>query len=158
MPLTLGEPAPNFALPNQHGQVVSLGDLRGQWAVLYFYPKDDTPGCTVEACEFSGALEQFAGLDCRVLGVSADNAASHQAFIDKFKLRIDLLSDETTQMLQAYGVWVRRERDGKSFMGIARQTVLIDPQGNVAHLWLQVTPAGHAQQVRETLAAVRGRG
>jgi len=156
MSIEVGQPAPNFAVPNQNEKVVSLGDLRGKWVVLYFYPKDDTPGCTVEACEFTSGLEQFSNLEATVLGVSADNTQSHRDFIAKFDLKIDLLSDESTQMLDAYGVWGEQEWQDKKFMGISRETVLIDPKGNVAHHWPQVTAQGHADEVRAKLSELRG--
>ena len=151
-PVTIGQPAPAFALPNQDEKQVALSDLQGRWVVLYSYPRDDTPGCTKEACQFTSALNDFAGLDAVVLGVSADSPADHRAFIQKFDLKIDLLSDESTQMLASYGLMQERQRDGKSTVGVARETFIIDPQDNVACHWPDVNPDGHAQIVRRRLA------
>jgi peroxiredoxin Q/BCP len=156
MTLSLGNPAPNFSLPNQNDKPVSLGDFAGKWVVIYFYPKDDTPGCTIEACQFTEAIQDLQILDAVVLGVSADNTQSHRDFIAKFKLKIDLLSDEKMDMIKAYGVWGEKVRDGKTSMGIIRQTVLIDPQGNVAAHWPAVTPDGHALEVQAKLKELQG--
>ena len=147
----VGKKAPAFTVVNQNGQTVSLDDYEGQWVVLYFYPKDDTPGCTIEACEFTSGLEQFNKLNAVVLGVSADSPESHKQFIKKFNLKFDLLADEQKKMLQAYGVWVEKERDGKKSMGISRQTFIIDPHGKIVHHWPQVTPQGHADDVAKKL-------
>ncbi len=153
-PATVGQPAPAFTLSNQHGQKISLTDLKGRWVVLYSYPKDDTPGCTKEACQFTSAMNDFADLNAVVLGVSADSPADHLAFIQKFDLKIDLLSDQSKQMLQSYGLWQEKQRDGKSYMGVDRQTFVIDPQGNLAFHWPKVEPDGHADTVRKKLAAL----
>jgi len=157
MPPQVNAPAPNFAIPDQNDRIVSLGDLRGQWVVLYFYPKDDTPGCTIEACEFTSGLEGFGAINAKVLGVSADSPQSHRDFIAKFKLAIDLLSDESHRMLEAYGVWGEREWQGKKYMGISRQTFIINPQGDVVHHWPTVTAKGHAEEVKAKLKELQGR-
>lgn len=151
MTLSIGTPAPNFSLLNQDDKSVSLGDFAGKWIVIYFYPKDDTPGCTIEACQFTEAIKDLENLDAVVLGVSADSTQSHRDFIAKFNLKIDLLSDESMDMIKAYGVWGEKVRDGVTKMGIIRQTVLIDPQGNVAAHWPTVTPDGHALEVQAKL-------
>ncbi|HAI13736.1 MAG TPA: peroxiredoxin [Phycisphaerales bacterium] len=155
MSLTIGQPAPNFCLPNQDEKSISLGDLAGNWLVLYFYPKDDTPGCTIEACEFSEALKDLEHANAKVLGISADDPQSHRDFMVKYKLSIDLLSDTDMQMIKAYGVWGEKVRDGVAKMGIMRQTFLIDPDGKIAYHWPSVTPQGHAREVEAKLKELR---
>lgn len=156
MTLSLGNPAPNFSLPNQNNTPISLGDFSGKWLVIYFYPKDDTPGCTLEACQFTEALQDLQTLDAVVLGVSADDPQSHQDFIAKFKLKIDLLSDPAMDMIKAYSVWGEKVRNGKTSMGIHRQTFIINPQGNLAAHWLTVTPDGHAKEVQAKIKSLQG--
>lgn len=151
-----GSPAPAFQLPDQEGQVVSLQDLRGRWVVLYFYPRDDTPGCTVEACEFTAARRQFDGLDAVVLGCSADSSASHQKFIAKHELAVRLLTDADHAVMAAYGAWGKKKLYGKEIVGVLRSTVLIAPDGKLAHRWANVKTAGHAEQVRAKLAELQG--
>jgi peroxiredoxin Q/BCP len=150
-----GKKAPAFALPDQNGNTVSLGELAGQWAVLYFYPRDDTPGCTVEACEFTRALPDFRGLGARVLGCSADGRAAHAKFIGKHRLGIDLLTDADHAVMRAYGAFGEKVLYGRSFEGIIRSTVLIAPDGTVAHHWAKVRAEGHAEQVRQRLQELR---
>ena len=150
MPL-IGQPAPAFELPDQDGKPVALRDLSGRWVVLYFYPRDDTPGCTVEACEFTAARSAFAGLDAEVFGCSADGAASHQKFISKHSLGIRLLTDAEKATMRAYGAYGKKVMYGKQVEGVIRSTVLIDPAGNVAHHWSNVKAAGHAEAVRQKL-------
>ncbi len=147
-----GDEAPAFRLLNQDGKEVSLADLQGQWAVLYFYPRDDTPGCTKEACEFSSILAQFELLDARVLGVSPDSPASHVKFIRKHALGVELLSDPEHEVLRQYGAWGEKSMYGKKYEGVLRSTVIIDPNGKIAHRWPKVSPAGHAEEVRAKLA------
>jgi peroxiredoxin Q/BCP len=154
--LTLGAKAPAFTLPDQDGKQVSLQDLRGRWVVLYFYPKDDTPGCTVEACEFTAALPAFRGLDAVVYGCSADGASAHQKFIAKHKLGIGLLTDADKKVMQAYGAYGKKLMYGKEVEGVIRSTVLIAPDGVVAHHWPKVKAEGHAEAVRAALAALQG--
>jgi peroxiredoxin Q/BCP len=154
--LTLGAKAPAFTLPDQDGKQVSLQDLRGRWVVLYFYPKDDTPGCTVEACEFTAALPAFRGLDAVVYGCSADGASAHQKFIAKHKLGIGLLTDANKKVMQAYGAYGKKLMYGKEVEGVIRSTVLIAPDGVVAHHWPKVKAEGHAEAVRAALAALQG--
>lgn len=154
--IEIGAPAPAFSLPDQDGTLVSSADLRGQWVVLYFYPRDDTPGCTVEACEFTAALPDFRGLGAVVFGCSADSAAAHTKFIAKHKLGIRLLVDADHAVMNAYGAYGKKLMYGKPVVGVIRSTVLIDPNGNVAHHWATVKAAGHAQAVRARLAELRG--
>jgi len=128
--LSANQPAPDFRLPNQHEQMVALADFRGrQNVILYFYPKDDTPGCTIQANQFTALASEFAKHGTVVLGASRDSCASHQAFIDKYGLKVDLLADTTGELCQRYGVWQEKERNGVKSMGIVRSTFLIDKQG-----------------------------
>lgn len=163
--IEIGDKAPHFSLPNQSGELVSLDDYKGKWLVLYFYPKDDTPGCTKEACDFTDELAQFQNLDAVVLGVSQDNADSHQKFIRKYAIGIDLLSDPDRIAHQAYGAWGMKKQYGKEYEGTIRSTFLIDPAGKVAHTWRNVRvrtkskqgEIPHAQVVKEKLADLQGK-
>jgi peroxiredoxin Q/BCP len=150
--LAVGKKAPTFTLPDENGAQVKLSDLAGQWVVLYFYPKDDTPGCTVEACEFTSGLKGFEKLEAAVLGCSADSPESHRRFIAKHKLKVKLLSDPDHAVMEKYGAWGEKNNYGKKTMGVIRSTALIDPAGKVAHHWPTVKAAGHAEQVRAKLA------
>jgi thioredoxin-dependent peroxiredoxin len=153
--LTLGKKAPSFALPDQDGKVVKAGEYKGSWVVLYFYPKDDTPGCTTEACDFTDGLKDFEKLEAVVLGCSPDSPESHRKFIAKYKLKVRLLSDPSHEVMEAYGAWGEKVLYGKKSIGVIRSTAIIDPQGNVAHHWAKVSAAGHAQAVREKLKALQ---
>jgi peroxiredoxin len=142
--------APEFTSQNQHGAQVSLAGFRGSRNVLlYFYPKDDTPGCTIEANQFTALADQFAALDTVVIGVSRDSCESHQAFISKFGLGIDLLADTDGKLCQHYGVWQEKEKNGEKRMGIVRSTFLIDKQGQLVEALYGVTAEGHAAAMLE---------
>lgn len=142
--------APDFQSVNQYDQPVSLSDYLGKKnVVLYFYPKDDTPGCTIEANEFTQKASEFAEYDTVVIGVSKDNCESHRAFIDKFGLKVDLLADTNGELCESYGVWREREKNGVKSMAIFRSTFIIDKQGNLADVEYGVNPEGHAQAVLE---------
>jgi len=154
-PIRVGAKAPAFELSDQDGVAVSLASLRGSWVVLYFYPKDDTPGCTTEACEFTEGIEAFRDLDAVVLGCSADSPDKHRAFIAKHGLTVRLLSDRDHAVMEAYGAWGEKSMYGRTTMGVIRSTVVIDPSGRVAHHWPKVKAAGHADKVREKLAELR---
>jgi len=154
--LAIGRSAPAFSLPDQDGSSVDLAGLRGRWVVLYFYPRDDTPGCTVEACEFTAQLPDFRDLDAEVFGCSADSAASHTKFIDRHRLGITLLTDVGRKVMQAYGAYGKKMLYGKQVEGVIRSTVLIAPDGKVAHHWATVRAAGHAAQVLAKLAELSG--
>lgn len=154
--ITVGRKAPGFSLKNQNDEVVSLGDFVGRWVVLYFYPKDDTPGCTVEACDFTAGLARFEKLDAVILGCSADLPDSHRKFIARHKLKVTLLSDPDHEVMERYGAWGEKHMYGKVSRGIIRSTVIIAPDGNVAHHFPQVRAAGHAEAVREKLKELRG--
>ncbi len=147
-----GSRAPDFTLASDQGGEVTLSRLRGKKVVLYFYPKDDTPGCTIQACDFRDAQPTFAGLDAVVLGVSADSVASHRKFREKFGLNFPLLADEDHTVSKAYGVWKTKALYGRSFMGIERSTFLIGEDGVVIEAWRKVTPKGHAEMLEGILA------
>jgi len=149
----VGSRAPDFALASDQGGEVRLSALRGKKVVLYFYPKDDTPGCTIQACDFRDAAPRFEGVDAVVLGVSADSVESHRKFRDKFALNFPLLADERHEVAEAYGVWKKKSMYGRTFMGIERSTFLIDEQGLVAGAWRKVSPQGHADMLAELLGA-----
>jgi peroxiredoxin Q/BCP len=146
-----GNPAPDFELPSDTGETVRLSALRGRPVVLYFYPKDDTPGCTTEACGFRDAYAKFEERGARVLGVSPDTEASHANFKSKYGLQFTLLADEQHEVAERYGVWVERTRGGRTSMGINRSTFVIDADGRVARAMLGVSPEGHAAEVLEAL-------
>lgn len=153
--LQANQAAPAFQTVNQHNQPVSLQDFKGRKnVVLYFYPKDDTPGCTIEANEFTRLASEFASADTVVLGVSKDSCASHQAFIDKFGLEVDLLSDEDGSLCEAYGVWQEKEKNGVKKMGIVRSTFVIDKNGTLVEALYGVAPEGHAQAMLKVVKAL----
>jgi thioredoxin-dependent peroxiredoxin len=143
----LGEKAPDFTAPDQNGNLVSLGDFQSNWLVLYFYPKDDTPGCTTEAKEFTEVSQQFSSLGAKIVGVSPDSEKSHCKFIDKHNLSIQLLSDPEHQVCEAYGVWQLKKFMGKEYMGVVRSTFLIAPDGKLAYAWSNVKVKNHVQAV-----------
>lgn len=151
---TVGQPAPDFSLPDQSGNTVSLSALKGKPVILYFYPKDDTPGCTKQACSFRDYYTDIQEAGGIVYGASPDSVESHQEFIEKYGLPFDLLADEEKEAAQAYGVWVERERDGRKFMGIARTTFAIDEEGNIAHIWENVSADTQGEDI---LAWVKNR-
>jgi peroxiredoxin Q/BCP len=153
--LTIGKPAPSFSLLDQTGTKVRLADLAGQWVVLYFYPRDSTPGCTVEACEFTHDLSKFTKLNAKVLGCSPDSPESHAKFIEKEKLAITLLSDPDHVVIEKYGAWGEKNSYGKISMGVIRSTVLIDPRGRIAYLFSKVKAEGHAEKVRTKLVELQ---
>ena len=152
--LKVGDAAPAFTLPDQEGKQHSLSDEKGKWVLIYFYPKDDTPGCTTEACTLRDNFAGFKKLKAVVFGVSADSVKSHGSFATKFKLPFPLLSDENKQMLQAYGAWGEKNFMGKKYMGIFRNSFLINPQGKIAKIYEKVKPAEHAEEVLADLTAL----
>ncbi|WP_407357111.1 thioredoxin-dependent thiol peroxidase [Methanolobus sp. WCC5] len=149
--LTEGQKAPDFCLPDQNGNEVCLKDFAGKWLILYFYPKDNTSGCTREAQEFSALKDDFATEDAVVIGVSKDSVKSHINFIEKKSLTITLLSDEDTSVHQKYDVWRMKKNYGKEYPGTVRSTFLIDPDGVLVKVWDNVKTAGHAEKVLEEL-------
>jgi thioredoxin-dependent peroxiredoxin len=149
--LSEGSPAPDFELANDKGERVKLSDFRGKPVVLYFYPKDDTPGCTTEACEFRDAYDVFRERGAEVLGVSPDDVRSHEKFKTKYELPFTLLADPEHQVAEKYGVWGERKFAGKTYMGINRSTFVIDADGKIARAMLGIKPAGHASAVLDSL-------
>jgi peroxiredoxin Q/BCP len=149
MSLQVGDKAPDFTMPADGGGTVSLAALKGRPVVLYFYPRDDTPGCTTEACGFRDAMPDFAQLDAAIVGVSRDTAAKHDKFKAKYSLPFTLGADESGAVTEAYGVWIEKSMYGKKSMGIERSTFLIDRDGVIRGVWRKVKVAGHVDQVLE---------
>jgi peroxiredoxin Q/BCP len=150
--LKIGQPAPDFCLPNQLEENICLKDFRGKWVVLYFYPKDNTPGCTIEALDFTRLKTHFESLNTVILGVSKDSCQSHEKFVKSKKLIITLLSDQEAKIQKKYGVWRPKKFMGKEFLGTVRSTFLIDPEGKIARVWDGVRALGHSEQVLEELS------
>jgi peroxiredoxin Q/BCP len=151
----MGDAAPQFCLPGMDGQEACLDDFRGKWLVLYFYPKDNTSGCTREAVDFTQALPILKSLGAEVLGISRDSPASHKKFTEKHSLEIKLASDADHKVTEAYGAWALKKMYGKESYGVMRSTFLIDPQGKVAHAWKKVSVKGHAEAVAEKLRQIK---
>jgi len=149
--LPINEKAPDFAIPDQDGGEARLSDYAGKWLVLYFYPKDNTSGCTTEALGFTAALDDFTSLGADIVGVSPDSPASHCRFIDKHGLKFRLLSDTDQQMLKDYGVWRLKKMYGKEYYGVVRSTYIIDPESRIRAGWEKVRVKGHVETVLETL-------
>ena len=149
-----GDAAPDFELPEADMQMVRASDLKGRPYVIYFYPKDDTPGCTLEAQEFSDLNDEFAAANCAILGVSKDTCVSHAAFRDKFGLTVQLLADVEGQLCEAYSVWQEKEKNGEKRMGIVRSTFIVDAGGTVRHAMYDIKPGDHAEQVLELVKAL----
>jgi peroxiredoxin Q/BCP len=151
--LMKNQAAPDFNSPNQHNQLVSLSSFKGKkHVVLYFYPKDDTPGCTIQANQFTALANAFAAQDAVVIGVSKDSCASHQAFIDKYGLKLDLLADTTGELCERYGVWQEKEKNGEKKLGIVRSTFLIDKAGILREVLYGVNAEGHAQDMLDRIS------
>ncbi|MEK9159226.1 MAG: thioredoxin-dependent thiol peroxidase [Patescibacteria group bacterium] len=149
MALNEGDSVPTFSLPSSSGKELSLADYKGKKIVLYFYPKDDTPGCTTEACEFRDNLKNYAGVNAVIIGVSKDPLKSHDKFIEKYDLPFELISDEEGKLLDAFGVWKEKSMYGKTFMGVERTTFLIDENGKIAKAWRKVSVPNHVATVLE---------
>jgi peroxiredoxin Q/BCP len=147
MNLNVGDKAPEFTLPDQEGKSHTLSDYKGQWVLLYFYPKDDTPGCTKEACMIRDNFPAFKKLNAKVFGVSVDSVARHEKFAKKYELPFTLLADENKEVVNAYGVWAKKKFLGREYMGILRMSFLIDPKGKIAKIYENVKPALHAEEV-----------
>lgn len=145
--LKVGDPAPSFTLKDQDARAVSLQEYRGKWLILYFYPKDDTPGCTAEACSFSDDIDVLRSIGAEVVGISKDSVASHQMFTDRYSLPFTLLSDTDSKVIRAYGARKKKALFGRSYWGTARVTYLIDPQGLIAKVYPHVKPATHAEEL-----------
>jgi thioredoxin-dependent peroxiredoxin len=152
--LESGSPAPDFTLPSDGAGEIRLSDLRGHKVVLYFYPKDDTSGCTQQAIDFNAARADFADADTRIIGMSPDSPKSHAKFRTKHELDFPLASDESKEVLQLYGVWVEKSMYGRKYMGVERTTLLIDRDGNISRVWTKVKVPGHVQEVLEAARAL----
>lgn len=153
--LEIGTQAPQFCLPNQDEVEICLRDLKGKWVVLYFYPKDNTPGCTTQACDFTTNKKGFEDLNTIVLGCSPDSAKKHTNFIQKQSLNITLLSDENREILKAYGAWGMKKTFGKEVEGVIRSTVIIDPQGHVVEVYKNVKVKDHSQEVMQKVKGLQ---
>lgn len=151
MKLKVGDKAPHFEGPNEKGDTISLDQFKGKNLVLYFYPKDDTPGCTAEACSLRDAYADLKKAGIEIVGVSPDKPSKHQKFIDKYELPFTLLADETHQTLEAYGVWGLKKFMGREYMGVNRTTFIIDGSGKISHIIEKVDTKNHAQQIMETM-------
>lgn len=151
MSLSVGDPAPEFTMPTDGGGEVSLSALKGKPVVLYFYPRDDTPGCTKEACGFRDAMPDFSAIDAEIIGVSRDTVAKHDKFKAKYELNFTLGADDTGAVTEAYGVWVEKKMYGKTSMGIERATFLIDKDGVIQGIWRKVKVPGHVDAVLEAV-------
>ena len=151
----VGQPAPDFTLSDQVGTSHHLAAYRGQWVLVYFYPKDDTPGCTKEACGIRDRFSEFKNIKAVVFGISADSVESHKKFSDKFQLPFPLLADTQQQVVQAYGVWGEKQFMGKTYMGISRTSFLIDPKGIVAKIYPKVKPEEHTEEILQDLAQLK---
>lgn len=149
-----GDAAPDFTMPTDGGGSVSLSDLKGKPVILYFYPKDDTPGCTKQACGFRDALPDFSAADATIIGVSKDKVAKHDKFKAKYELNFTLASDEDCAVCEAYGSWVEKSMYGKKYMGIDRSTFLIDADGKLAKVWRKVKVPGHVDAVLDAVKAL----
>jgi thioredoxin-dependent peroxiredoxin len=149
--MKIGESAPGFVAPDREGKSINIQDFNNQWLVLYFYPKDNTPGCTTEAIEFTDNLAQFRALNAQVIGISPDSMITHGKFIDKHNLQIILLSDPEHQIAENYGVWQLKKFMGKEYMGIVRSTFLIDPTGKIIQIWSNVRVKNHVNTVLDQL-------
>ena len=151
MTLKKGDIAPDFSLPASNGETISLKDYIGKKVVIYFYPKDDTPGCTIEACNFRDDHSEITDAGAVVLGVSKDDIKSHNKFINKYDLPFLLLSDESTEMISAYGAWVKKKMYGKEYYGVFRKTYLIDEEGKIQRIWPKVDVKTHSRDIIELI-------
>ncbi|MEW5819359.1 MAG: thioredoxin-dependent thiol peroxidase [Cyanobacteriota bacterium] len=149
--LKIGDKAPDLGIKNNEDIIVNLSDYSGKWVVLYFYPKDNTPGCTIEATEFTQKVDKFSDLNAVIMGVSPDSIKNHCNFIKKQSLKIMLLSDPEHKVLEAYEVWQKKQTYGKEFLGVIRTTYLINPDGKIANIWPDVKVNGHVDEVFEKL-------
>ena len=149
--LEIGNQAPDFTLPTDNNGEISLSSLKGKYVVLYFYPKDSTPGCTIESCAFRDALPAFETLNASIIGLSKCSVTKHDKFVGKYDLNFPLASDENGSVCEAYGTWKEKNLYGKKYLGIERSTFLIDPEGKIAAIWRKVKVKGHVADVQNTL-------
>lgn len=153
--IVVGVEAPQFCLPDKDKKEVCLNNFKGKYVILYFYPKDNSPGCTTEAIGFTGILPELEKLDAVVIGVSPDSPESHAKFIEKKKLKVTLLSDLDKEVLKTYGKWGKKKFRGKEYIGVTRSTFLIDPEGKIAHIWPKVSVKGHPEEVQNILTDLK---
>jgi peroxiredoxin Q/BCP len=153
--LEVGDVVPDFCLPNQDEEEICFRDIKGRWIVLYFYPKDNTPGCTTEACDFTAALPDFTGMEAMILGVSPDSPKKHRNFIEKKELKITLLADEEKELCESFGIWQLKKFMGREYMGVVRSTFLISPEGKIAYTWTKVKVKNHVEEVKAKLAELQ---
>lgn len=151
MTLKIGQIAPSIQLPDQGGKTLELKDYKGQWVLVYFYPKDDTPGCTKEACQFRDNFPKFKKLKAVILGISVDSVKKHEKFVAKYELPFTLLADENKEVVNKYGVWAEKSMYGRKYMGTLRTSFLVDPAGKIAKIYEGVKPERHAEEVLEDL-------
>ena len=154
--LEIGDAIPAFCLPNQDEEEICFRDIKGRWAVIYFYPKDNTPGCTTEACDFTEAMPDFSNLEAIILGVSPDSPKKHRNFIEKKALKITLLADEDKSLCKSFGMWQLKKFMGREYMGVVRSTFLIAPDGTLAYKWEKVRVKNHVAEVKEKLIELQG--
>ncbi len=154
--LEIGDAIPDFCLPNQDEEEICFRDIKGRWTVIYFYPKDNTPGCTTEACDFTAALPDFTEMKAMILGVSPDSPKKHRNFIEKKELKITLLADEEKELCKSFGMWQLKKFMGREYMGVVRSTFLISPEGKLAYKWEKVRVKNHVQEVKEKLIELQG--
>jgi len=153
--IEIGKKAPDFCLKNQNNDNVCLKDFKDKWAIVYFYPKDNTTGCTLEARNFSQSVDDFKKVNTHIIGISPDSTESHKKFESKNDLKINLLSDPEHKTLKEYDVWKTKKMYGKEYMGVVRSTFLIDPEGKVAHFWPKVKVAGHIEDVMNKIKEIK---
>jgi len=149
--MNIGEKIQDFCLPDQQDNETCMSDMRGKWTVLYFYPKNDTKGCTLEALDFTKHSKDFANMNTTIVGISPDSTESHQKFMKKHGLKIKLLSDPNNKIIKKFGAWQKKHMYGKEIMGVQRSTFILDPYGRIMHKWPKVTVDGHAKEVKEKL-------
>lgn len=154
MKLKHGDRAPEFTLSDQNGKKLKLSDFKGQWVLLYFYPRDNTPGCSKEACAFRDSFKEYEKIEAKVIGISTDSVESHGKFVKKYQLPFPLLADEDKKAVAQYGVWGMKKFIGKEYMGTIRTSFLIDPKGNIAKIYEKVKPADHAKEVLKDLKEI----
>ena len=154
MKLKQGDRAPEFILSDQNGKKLKLSDFKGQWVLVYFYPRDNTPGCSKEACAFRDSFKEYEKIEAKVIGISTDSVESHGKFVKKYQLPFPLLADEDKKAVAQYGVWGMKKFIGKEYMGTIRTSFLIDPKGNIAKIYEKVKPADHAKEVLKDLKEI----
>ena len=155
--LKVGTGAPKFCLPDKDNKEVCLEDFKGKYVIVYFYPKDNTPGCTTEAIGFTGILPELQKLDAVVIGISPDSPESHAKFIEKKELKVILLSDLDKEVLKSYGKWGKKKFRGKEYIGVTRSTFLIGPEGKILHIWPNVSVKGHPEEVKQVLEELKSK-